>query len=461
MAVSSPTGFQNTFQVTLPEGPTKSTYHARRAHKKSRNGCIVCKMRRVKCDERRPGCQRCENYGTACAYPPPPQSVSSATVSPESSRTLGNSPRPLSSGSRSGADPSTTLVYLPTAQMAGQIRDAVGSDLAFAPRVMGDFNAVLNMAVSSVSLFINDTMNTVGSPGIQAVMRREMIHVAFDNPYLLYTVLGCGILHMNRLSPTPPNESHQLAEAYFWQRALRLYSKALQQEINERNVSALISACMLMGITSLAPQQFSIQDSWVFTGRASDLNWLAIQGGLAIILKVAGRYVPGSIWGEPFSHSHQEECKLFRFEIDKGREGLHPALADLCGITEDTTDQTNLYWYSIKLLTPYLTLPPTEQNAALCATWMGRIEPSFVNMCRVRDPRALVILAWWMGLMCSLSQWQQWVEGRVRQECIAVCIYLEGLGDEDIMPFLEYPATAAGYVLQHDYATGGIPLQPI
>ncbi|KAL4948470.1 hypothetical protein BDW69DRAFT_92311 [Aspergillus filifer] len=458
MAASSPTGFQSTFEVTLPEGPSKSTYHSRRAHKKSRNGCLVCKTRRVKCDERRPGCQRCQNYGATCVYPPLPSSVPSATISPASSRTLSNSPGTLSVGSRSGGEPSKALVSLSGAQMVGQIRDAVGSDLAFAPRVMGDFDTVLNMAVGSFNLFINDSMNSVGSPRIQAVMRREMIHVAFDNPYLMYTVLGCGILHMNRLSPTPPNEPRQLAEAYFWQRALRLYSKALQQDVNEKNVSAIISACMLIGITSLAPQQFSIQDSWVFTGRASDLNWLAIQGGLATILKIAGKYVPGSIWGEPFSHSHQEECKLFRYEIDKGREGLHSALADLCGITDDTTDKTNPYWYSIKLLTPYLALPATEQNAALCATWMGRIEPSFVNLCRDRDPRALVILSWWMGLMCSLSQWQQWVEGRVRQECIAVCIYLEGLGDEDILPFLEYPATAAGYVLQHDYITGGIPL---
>ncbi|KAL4930245.1 Zn(II)2Cys6 transcription factor domain-containing protein [Aspergillus undulatus] len=451
MAPAFAEGFQSTFRVTLPEGPARPVYHARRAHKKSRNGCLICKMRRVKCDERRPTCQRCENYGASCIYPSSPSSASSSTVSPTSSassRTLGRSPGSQSTGS----NPDRTLTSLSVADTIGRVRYALGNDLAFAPRIMGDYDAVLNMAVNSFHFFLSSSTNTVGTPMIQAVMRREMIHVAFDNPYLMYTILGCGILHMNRMSPL--NEPREVAEAYFWQRALRLYSRALQTRVDEKNVSALISACMLMGITSLIPQKFSIQDSWVFTSRPSDLNWLAIQGGLATILKVAGKYVPGSIWGVPFAHNHVDESKMFRYEITKGREGLHQGLCDLCGITEDTDDESSPYWYPIKLLTPYLELEPNMQNAALCATWMGRIDPVFVNLCRDRDPRALVILSWWMGLMCSLSEWQPWVEGRVRQECIAVCIYLESMADPVILPFLEYPAAAAGYTLMFDYSLG-------
>jgi hypothetical protein len=40
----------------------------RRAHKKSRRGCSSCKLRRVKCDERRPVCRKCRDYGVACTY---------------------------------------------------------------------------------------------------------------------------------------------------------------------------------------------------------------------------------------------------------------------------------------------------------------------------------------------------------------------------------------------------------
>jgi hypothetical protein len=262
----------------------------------------------------------------------------------------------------------------------------------------------------------------------------------------MYTVVGCGILHMNRISPN--NESREIAEAYFWQRALRLYSQELQQSVNEKNVSGLLSACMLMGITSLAPLRFEIKDSWVFTGEPSDLNWLAVQGGLACILKMAKKYIPGSIWGTAFGHNHDWENKLFRFDITHGREGLHPELADLCGINDESNEDNCVYWFPIKLLSPCMELEASAQNAPHVTNWMGRISPQFVNICRERDPRGLVILAYWMGVMCSLSEYQPWVEGRVRQECIAVCIYLESLEDPVIQPFLEFPAAASGYTLQ-------------
>ncbi|KAI7235988.1 hypothetical protein KC330_g3970 [Hortaea werneckii] len=40
--------------------------NGRLGHKKSRNGCITCKTRRVKCDEARPACNRCTNTGRKC-----------------------------------------------------------------------------------------------------------------------------------------------------------------------------------------------------------------------------------------------------------------------------------------------------------------------------------------------------------------------------------------------------------
>lgn len=37
-------------------------------HSKSKNGCIVCKIRRIKCDESRPHCKRCISTGRKCDY---------------------------------------------------------------------------------------------------------------------------------------------------------------------------------------------------------------------------------------------------------------------------------------------------------------------------------------------------------------------------------------------------------
>ncbi|KAJ8115213.1 hypothetical protein OPT61_g3095 [Boeremia exigua] len=40
----------------------------RKSHRKSRNGCARCKRRRIKCDETKPECARCVEFGTVCDY---------------------------------------------------------------------------------------------------------------------------------------------------------------------------------------------------------------------------------------------------------------------------------------------------------------------------------------------------------------------------------------------------------
>lgn len=43
---------------------------SRLAHKKSRNGCVRCKARRVKCDETHPICNNCGRHNVECIFPP-------------------------------------------------------------------------------------------------------------------------------------------------------------------------------------------------------------------------------------------------------------------------------------------------------------------------------------------------------------------------------------------------------
>ncbi|KAL6245744.1 hypothetical protein RBB50_006897 [Rhinocladiella similis] len=49
--------------------------------KKSTNGCVTCKIRRVKCDEQRPSCQRCRSTGRRCDGYPGSTSSSGAPAS--------------------------------------------------------------------------------------------------------------------------------------------------------------------------------------------------------------------------------------------------------------------------------------------------------------------------------------------------------------------------------------------
>ncbi|KAI1505720.1 hypothetical protein F5X99DRAFT_404756 [Biscogniauxia marginata] len=54
----------------------------RTSHAKTRTGCVTCKGRRVKCDEARPSCAKCEKAGFQCAgYEKPPKDKRRSTLS--------------------------------------------------------------------------------------------------------------------------------------------------------------------------------------------------------------------------------------------------------------------------------------------------------------------------------------------------------------------------------------------
>ncbi|RQM05376.1 hypothetical protein DH86_00001914, partial [Scytalidium sp. 3C] len=48
--------------------PVPPLVKPRRPHHKSRTGCLQCKQRKVKCDETKPTCNKCDHYGTTCSY---------------------------------------------------------------------------------------------------------------------------------------------------------------------------------------------------------------------------------------------------------------------------------------------------------------------------------------------------------------------------------------------------------
>lgn len=52
--------------ASLPYTPRRPI--PRKGHRKSRAGCLICKRRKVKCDEVTPKCGGCERLGIVCEY---------------------------------------------------------------------------------------------------------------------------------------------------------------------------------------------------------------------------------------------------------------------------------------------------------------------------------------------------------------------------------------------------------
>ncbi|KAI5783894.1 hypothetical protein DFH27DRAFT_615740 [Peziza echinospora] len=94
-------------------------------HRRTRSGCFTCRGRRVKCDETRPTCERCQKGGRECAYPevmPPTKSSASRKRAESSTRDASSSLSELeeedgemmqTQGGSSSAGPSPSLIATP------------------------------------------------------------------------------------------------------------------------------------------------------------------------------------------------------------------------------------------------------------------------------------------------------------------------------------------------------------
>ncbi|KAG0673120.1 hypothetical protein C6P42_002963, partial [Pichia californica] len=58
--------FNNTNQEN--QNSNQNHFRLKRKHKKSKNGCSVCKSRRIKCDQTIPACINCTHKDITCPY---------------------------------------------------------------------------------------------------------------------------------------------------------------------------------------------------------------------------------------------------------------------------------------------------------------------------------------------------------------------------------------------------------
>ncbi|KAK2839202.1 hypothetical protein FQN49_006373 [Arthroderma sp. PD_2] len=424
----------------VPEKRKSSGFRSRRSHRKSRAGCLVCKRRRVKCDEERPCCQNCVNYGVACSYP--------AVLTPPSTSNEIDIVAPL-------GDPTIAMFSMSLDNLTTKIEETLrmhsGSDYRM-PNAPGSDRP---MGVLALRHFVNNTIESISTPAIRKVMGTEAIRVAFSNPHVMHTIIGVSLLHLNRM--LPPCKARGFAEAHHWQKAIQSYRTALCCRVSPANVDALLTTCMLMLVNCMCPENFKPSDSWVLSSDPSAMNWISLQNGLPYLLELAGPILHLSIWGPAFKAAHQERGKLSN-DCKQGREGMHPGLADFCGMTDSTTAETSPYFEPLQVVSSMLELEKSAATSGYFSSFLGHLDQRYMALLRVKDPQALIILAHWMGIMCLISHWEPWVEGRLRAECIAICIYLTRRADAKLLKLLEFPSIASGFSETSSTTfLGGIP----
>lgn len=305
-----------------------------------------------------------------------------------------------------------------------------------------------------VSLFILHLLPTIAIPQqtLQKVPITSLMQHATSKltpkppqtPFLMHAIIGAATTHLCTL--LPENKDYRLAEAYHWQQTINQYSTEVSKKITHSNMDKLYSTCLMISMHSFYQETFSPRTSFVFTKDPTSLTWLRLQSGLRYLLERTTPWLPQSMWWTVFMESR--DPSLDYEDKRPGRVDLDPDLADLCGIGDQTTIEENPYLWPLRMLMALLPFERVTGSSKFYNTWMGRLENPFYECLIRKETPALVLLAWWLGLMCYVEEW--WVEMRVRSECTAICMFLEDSCDPLVLRLLEFPASCCGYLLRHE-----------
>ena len=188
---------------------------------------------------------------------------------------------------------------------------------------------------------------------------------------------------------------------YHWRRYLSGFATHLSKGVNSNDADAMLATATLINGVAFAlvdphprPQVLSL------TSRSCDLSWLYVQKGISTVYQAL-----------PFIRC---ESALKRFFDDMGEDddiqkptssdnvSQFQRLADLC-VTTDL--EKNLYHDTLQILATLLQLECFPDTILMHLGFIGSMSNDFIDLLRIRDHRALLIMSYWYANICSFDCW--------------------------------------------------------
>lgn len=367
----------------------------RKFHRKSRQACINCRFRRVKCDETRPECSRCRDYMIPCHYSGDVVDLLNVRETICSIITQQCPAEPLLQVIQPSIDPKHEFI------------------VRFQQRTALTFGTV-----ETVSLYA------------EAVPRLALRH-----DFLLHAIIATTMFHEQALKrsahPTTTTAYHLTESAGLFNRRL---SNA--QEHTEGDAlwatSVYLCAMSIFNLSSLNSEQ-----NWPMSApHPTDLEWLKMQAGLRVIWNMADME-RSSVFGRAESKG-STNC-VQPIEPESGTAGIPPLLVKMCQLQECRSTNNGPYHTAVRRLTALLNVNGTPENVLTFMVFAGGMDNAFRQLLIEKDPVALLVLALWHSKLFH-SVW--WMVPRARVECQSICYYLHDLEPvneafQDILATLE------------------------
>ncbi|KAF2150860.1 hypothetical protein K461DRAFT_229204 [Myriangium duriaei CBS 260.36] len=327
---------------------------AKVGHTKSRNGCLTCRKRRVKCDEKRPNCGGCERLGLDCSF--------DAKQKPTLTKgTLKSLSRSLDSTKKTRTDD-------------------IGALEESAKRRM------LELRLLHYWMSLKDDEPV---PEYVARWRRlwyiEMPSLALSHKNLLYALMA---VSATRLLWSMHNEDEELviARDSYWSLALQEQQKAIEAS---HSSDALVFAAMLISINQLAEtignndQPYSPPLTWLQTARGTwtlqgELQNVESGTGIANLLELTA-----PVW---------RDCE--QTSLDELGQSLLPDWLSISLLPDQ--DMRQAFMKVARYITLFKQAAEANEPKGVLSRrvfmFPGAMSDEFINCVRDHDVRALLLI---------------------------------------------------------------------
>jgi hypothetical protein len=260
----------------------------------------------------------------------------------------------------------------------------------------------------------------------------------------MHMVQALTALHDRMLSPNP-NWRQTQVELYHASRAAALINAKLSQPLNAEDRDPLWATAALLGVAAMSWLEAScVEEAWPLAPRQpSDLDWIRISKSKSAVweltnpMRIGGRF--RSIAVEQV-RSH-EECEIVVAKL--GVDDLPKRLLKLFEFDDSSTVESSRYFTALKGLGQAMAVESVRSNILILLRFIGTMTEDFQLLLKERDPRALLLQAFWYAKIKG-PMW--WLNRRSELEGPAICKYLERNHSDktEIMELLSYPKSRFG-----------------
>ncbi|KAL4881816.1 hypothetical protein BJY04DRAFT_54235 [Aspergillus karnatakaensis] len=414
--------------------PAETRRCSRKPLRRSRYGCRNCKLRKLKCDEKRPECKRCTSYGVQCNY---------ISDIPDLQPLAGQHGRILRVPGKHNSQPSRALT------------NAVWtSDASTSYRY--DLNT---RCQDFITRYLGRSLMTPHDPNMVHV-NRQLLELAFTRPYLMHASLAVSLTYDRHLNTGSTRRTTE--ECYHWSQATTLFNKCLKSSIKPEDRDPIWgTAAALVILTFSSPEASKPGQLWPLTSTSNapnpsisstfsdsealefehELDWLRMNEGKLSLWHAVNPIRPESI----FSGMAASFAQMFAPLPLSGIEGIPSPLVTACSLEHSSTPSTNPYFHAAHAVARISQVPDREISTGDALPFMRSIVGDFKQLFLRRDPVALLLLLLWLS-KAGRGIW--WIELRARVQCPAICAYLKLYHPENaaVLALLPGGALANGWL---------------